>query len=122
MLLIIYDGECPFCNDYIARLRLQARCGPVMLVNARESSPTVSAYWQAGFDLDQGMVAVLDGNPFYGAEAVALLAELVHPDDLFNRLNRWLLSQPSVSKALYPLFKRARRIALAIKGTGPLRP
>jgi predicted DCC family thiol-disulfide oxidoreductase YuxK len=122
MLLILYDGECPFCSDYIARLKLKAHCGPVTLINAREPSPVVSAYWQAGFDLDQGMVAVLDGNPFYGAKAVALLAELANPDNVFNRLNQWLFSHPSLSEALYPLFKRARRITLAMKGIGPLRP
>ena len=62
MLTIVYDGDCPFCSDYISRLKLQTHCGPITLINAREQSPSVAAYWHAGFDLDQGMVAVLDGH------------------------------------------------------------
>jgi len=122
MLTIVYDGECPFCSDYISRLKLQAHCGPITLINAREQSPSVAAYWHAGFDLDQGMVAVLDGQAHYGSHAVTLLARLSDPSDLFNRLNAWLLARPKISAFLYPLFKRARRAALAVKGIGPLTP
>ena len=122
MLTIVYDGECPFCSDYISRVRLQAHCGPVMLINARDRNQSVAAYWQAGFDLDQCMVAVLDGQAHYGANAVTLLARLSDPSDLFNRLNAWLLARPSLLAFLYPVFKRARRAALAVKGIGPLTP
>ena len=122
MLTIVYDGECPFCSDYISRVRLQAHCGPVMLINARDRNQSVAAYWQAGFDLDQGMVAVLDGQAYYGAHAVTLLARLGDPSDLFNRLNVWLLARPTLSAFLYPVFKLARRLALAVKGVGPLTP
>ena len=122
MLTIVYDGECPFCSDYISRLKLQTHCGPVTLINAREQNPSVADYWKAGFDLDQGMVAVLDGQAYYGANAVTLLARLSDPSDLFNRLNAWLLARPKISAFLYPLFKRARRVALAVKGVGPLTP
>ena len=122
MLVIVYDGECPFCSDYISRVRLQAHCGPVMLINARDRNQSVAAYWQAGFDLDQGMVAVLDGQTYYGSHAMTLLARLSDPSDLFNRLNAWLLARPTLSAFLYPLFKLARRAALAVKGIGPLTP
>ena len=120
MLLIVYDGECPFCSHYVTHLRLQAHCGPVHLLNARINDSRVEAYWQQGYDLDQGMLAVLDGQVFYGSAAVILLAQLADPEDGFNRLHGWLLARPRIARFLYPVFKRARRMALAFKGIGAL--
>ncbi len=120
MLLIVYDGDCPLCSLYLTRLRLQAHCGEVRLLNARLKDRTVESYWQQGFDLDEGMLAVWDGQAYYGADAVSLLARLADPSDVFNRLHQWLNARPKMARLFYPLFKRARRVALALKGCGPL--
>jgi len=120
MLLILYDGECPFCSHYVRRLHLQAHCGEVKLIDARSNGATAQRYWQQGYDLDEGMIALWDDRIYYGADAVSLLARLADPDDVFNRLHRWLMIRPSMSRVLYPLFKCARRLALALKGSGPL--
>ena len=73
-----------------------------------------------GVDLDEGMLAVWDGQAYYGADAVSLLARLADPSDVFNRLHQWLNARPKMARLFYPLFKRARRVALALKGCGPL--
>ena len=72
--------------------------------------------WQNGYDLDQGMLALIGNNAFYGSEAVAALARLSSDSTLFNRLNHAVLSRSGVSRILYPLFKAARRMALTVKG------
>ena len=120
MLLILYDGECPFCSHYVQRLHVQAHCGEVKLVDARLNDATAQFYWQQGYNLDEGMIALWDDRVYYGADAVNLLAQLADPDDVFNRLHRWLMAQPKMAGLFYPLFKRARRLALAFKGSGPL--
>lgn len=122
MPLIIYDGACPFCGDYVRRLRLAARHGPVTLLSAREPDPRIDAYWRAGHDLDQGMILVFEGQVFHGGDALAMLGRMSAPDDLFNRVNRGLLARPGIARLLDPLFKAARRWALAAKGEGPLGP
>jgi predicted DCC family thiol-disulfide oxidoreductase YuxK len=120
MILIIYDGDCPLCRDYVRRLRLIETAGGVELVDARSGHPAVLSHWKAGFDLDQGMVALINGTTFYGAEAVHALARLSTTDTLFNRLNYRLLARPRLARSLYPLFKAARRVALFVTGRKPL--
>ena len=120
-MLIIYDGECPLCRDYVRRIRLEAAAGAVETVDARSEDPRVAAAWAAGYDLDAGMLVELDGRRHHGAEAAAVLAALSTPVDAFNRLNRAVLAKPAVARALYPLFRVARRIALFVTGRGPLR-
>ncbi|NBS02910.1 MAG: DUF393 domain-containing protein [Rhizobiales bacterium] len=116
MITIIYDGECPLCQDYVRRLRLAEVAGGVELVDARTTHPAVITAWQNGYDLDQGMLALIGNNAFYGSEAVAALARLSSDSTLFNRLNHAVLSRSGVSRILYPLFKAARRMALTVKG------
>ena len=116
MITIIYDGDCPLCDDYIRRLRLVEAAGAIELVNARSDHPCLLEAWQNGHDLDQGMVVMIGNTVFYGAEAVAVLARLSTTNTLFNSLNHAILSRPGVSKRLYPMFKAARRLALLFTG------
>ena len=120
-MLIIYDGECPLCRDYVRRNRLEAAAGHVEVVDARSADPRVAAAWAAGHDLDAGMLVELDGMRHHGAAAVAVLAALSTPVDAFNRLNRAVLAKPAVARAFYPIFRLARRVALFATGRGPLR-
>ncbi len=121
-MLIVHDGACPLCRFYVRRLRLERAAGPVEIVDARSGDPRVAELAAAGYHLDAGMVVVLDGRIFHGDEAVHALALLSTPIDAFNRLNRGLLARPGIARALYPLFRAARRVALALTGVGPLRP
>ncbi len=62
MITIIYDGDCPLCQDYVRRLRLVEVAGGVELVDARTAHPDVLTAWQNGYDLDRGMLAVIGGK------------------------------------------------------------
>ena len=68
MITIIFDGECPLCQDYVRRLRLAEVAGGVELVDARTTHPAVITAWQNGYDLDQGMLALI-GNQNCSAHA-----------------------------------------------------
>lgn len=121
-MLILHDGACPLCRFYVRRLRLERAAGPVEIVDARSGDPRVAELAAAGYDLDAGMVAVIDGRILHGDEAVHGLALLSTPVDAFNRLNRRILARPALARALYPAFRGARRLALMLTGAGPLRP
>ena len=116
MITIIFDGECPLCQDYVRRLRLAEVAAGVELVAARTTHSAGITAWQNGYDLDQGMLALIGNNALYGSEAVAALARLSSDSPVFNRLNHSVLSRSGVSRILYPLFKAARRMALTVKG------
>ena len=38
---IVYDGECPFCTQYVKLMRLRETVGIVKPLNAREDHPVV---------------------------------------------------------------------------------
>jgi len=40
-MVIVYDGECPFCRNYIRLMELRKTVGNVDLVNARTPHPAV---------------------------------------------------------------------------------
>jgi predicted DCC family thiol-disulfide oxidoreductase YuxK len=107
-LRIIYDGDCPFCSSYVALLRLREQYD-VRLVDARKE-PALAA--QYGLDLNEGMIVDLDGKVHHGARAVSLLSRLsgtISP-----------LRSERVARAVYPLFRFGRNVALKVLGRRPI--
>lgn len=114
--LIIYDGECIFCQNYVRFVRLQEAIGPVELIDARSSDPRIGEYWREGYDLNSGMLFVHRGKVHHGEEAVHILALLSRDDSMFSRLNARLFSNRKSATLLYPLLKMGRRLTLAARG------
>jgi predicted DCC family thiol-disulfide oxidoreductase YuxK len=114
--LIIYDGDCIFCENYTRLVRLREQVGPVELLNARSDDARVERYWREGYDLNEGMLLVLDGNVYFGAAAVNKLAQLSAPATAFNRVNRAIFQKPGMSAKVYPLLKLGRRVVLWLRG------
>ncbi len=107
-LRIVYDGECPFCANYVALLRLREGHA-VELINARTDRTKAHPY---GLDLDDGMIGDLGGAVFRGAAAVALLSRLSR--------RRGVLSSDRVAKAVYPVMRFGRAVTLKVLGRKPL--
>ena len=120
--LIIYDGDCVYCQNYVRFLRLKETVGPIELVDARSGDPRVRTYWRDGYDLDEGMLFVYRGGVYHGAEAIHVLASLSSETGWLNRLNRAVLSRQGAAKVLYPVLKLGRRATLALRGKTALRP
>ncbi len=115
-MLIIYDGACPFCRAYVRLLRLRQETGPVELLSARDPDPRIAQYQQQGFDLDQGMLVVMSGVVYAGADAMQVLAMCSTPAGWFNRCNRLIFSSARLSRWLYPVLRAGRRIVLRMQG------
>lgn len=107
-LRIIYDGDCPFCRSYVALLRLREQYD-VRLIDARRE-PAVAARY--GLDLNEGMIADLDGQVHHGARAMSLLARLS------GSLSP--LRSERIADAVYPLFRFGRNVALKVLGRGQI--
>lgn len=119
-MLIIYDGDCPFCRAYTRLLRLQQTNGPVEMLSARSDDPRIQAYWQQGYDLNAGMLVVLNKQVYAGADAMHVLASCSSGSDFFNRLHHAVFSSRRLAATLYPILKLGRRITLWVLRVPPL--
>jgi predicted DCC family thiol-disulfide oxidoreductase YuxK len=114
--VVVYDGECIFCQNYVRMLRLRESVGKVDLVDARGDDPRVQELIDQGYDLDEGMVFSYQHKIFHGSDAVHALALLCSASTLFNRFNAHVLSKPNTARLLYPWLKAGRRVTLWLRG------
>jgi predicted DCC family thiol-disulfide oxidoreductase YuxK len=120
MLQIIYDGQCPFCSDYVSKLTLEDTIGRVELIDARTQPALVAELKSQGYELDKGMLFIQDGNYYFGHDAMHRLALLSTTSGWFNRLNNWLFSIKMLAFFIYPLLRLGRNTTLMLLGRPPL--
>lgn len=114
--VVIYDGACPVCSRYVSYLRLADAVGKPKLIDARQDADLAAALMREGINLDQGMVFILNGKMYAGADAVHAMALCSTPSTTFNKINAWIFQTPQVSRALYPVLKFLRNCLLFILG------
>lgn len=119
---LIYDGDCPFCSRFATMTRLRSSIGPLRMIDARDGGPEVLAAQNAGYDLDDGMVLMLDGVIYHGADCLNRLALLSTRSDLFNRLNAWAFRSSLVSRVSYPILRFGRNLILRLLGRSRINP
>lgn len=113
---LIYDGECPFCSQYVKLVRVREAIGPLRLINAREGGPEFDEVMRAGLDLDEGMVLKLSGRLYHGEDCIHALALLGEPKGVFNRFNAWVFKSPKRAAVLYPILRACRNFVLRLMG------
>lgn len=106
---VLYDGDCPFCSAYARLARLRQR-HDVELVDAREADELVGDLRRRGYDVDEGMIVLVDGEIHHGDDAAAFL-------ELEARSR--LLPSSGWIRSLYPWVYRLRSLALRILGRDP---
>ena len=115
-IILVYDKECPACNNYCQYVRLRETVGELHIVNARDNHAIMQEITAAGLDIDQGMVLKVGGKLYYGAEAIHRLALLSTRSGIFNRINFWLFKSARVSAVLYPILRSCRNLLLKLLG------
>jgi len=113
---LVYDGECPFCSAYVNYVRVQKSIGTFKLINAREGGPIVNDIIERGFDLDEGMVLVMNGQYYHGHDCINHLALLSTSSGVFNRINAFVFRSKTVSRLLYPVLRFGRNLVLRMLG------
>lgn len=112
---ILYDGACPFCDDYVRFQRLRSAADSLELVDARGHPEALARHGLVPADFEDGMVVVVDGTLHRGADAVHVLSHLSErPGRWWVRLVARLSRSAGGARRLYPFLKRGRRVALAI--------
>ena len=119
--LIIYDGECVYCKNFVAMVRLQASIGPVVLINARSEDPRVLKFKKQGYDLNKGMIFYHNGTVFFGADAVNAMALLSIESSFFNWVIKRAFKYVWVAKILFPFLRLGRFLTLRIRGISDIR-
>ncbi len=114
--LIIYDGECPFCKNYVRLLKLKDAIGHVRLINARDNTAEVRVAQEHGYDLDEGMICLYNNKYYHGADAIHIMAMLSGSSRILNRINHCLFKSERLSAILYPVLRCGRNLTLKILG------
>lgn len=120
-LWIAYDGECPFCSNYVRLVRLREAVGPVHLINGRDDHPFIKEVKEKGYSLDEGMIRFGDGY-YYGADCINFLSLMSEDAGLLNRAMQRMFRSPQRAKALYPFMRAGRNLTLRALGREPIQP
>ena len=113
-ILLVYDRECPACNNYCQVIRIREDVGELKIVDARENSEVRDEITEMGLDIDQGMVLKMGGQIYYGADAIHAIALISSKSGIFNRANYWIFKSKSLSAILYPILRTCRNLLLKI--------
>ncbi len=113
-MIFIYDGECPFCNQFAELLELKSNLPQIQIKNARDNPPEVPK----GYDMDiQGAILWKDGQILNGARALNYVcSEIKEPSDSLLNLLSVIFSSNQRANLIFPFLLLARRIALFLKG------
>jgi len=111
---LIYDGDCPFCSRYARYVRLRKAVGDLCLIDARSGGPEVEKAIAQGIDFDKGMLLIIEGRSYHGADCLNRLALMSSRSDFFNRVNFLLFRSPSLSRFCYPLLVAGRNFVLLL--------
>jgi len=113
-ILLVYDKECPACNNYCQVVRIRDDIGDLKIINARDNSDVMNEITAKGLDIDQGMVLKMGGQLYYGADAIHALALISSRSSFFNRFNYWVFKSRTISKLLYPVLRSFRNLLLKL--------
>lgn len=113
---IYYDGDCPFCHQYVRLTRLRKVAGDVSLISLRDDPEKRLKFEGMGIDVDEGMVVEQGGELLHGSEAIHRLALMTTPNGVFNKTISFVFSKRWLAIMLYPLMRALRNLALMLLG------
>lgn len=115
-VVIVYDGECPFCQSFVTITRLREAGAQVQLVDARQHPEQVRSLTAQGYDLDEGMVVTVGERVYHGADATHVIAMMAGAAGPLNRLALATLRSQALARLLYPAFRAIRNVTLRALG------
>lgn len=113
---IVYDGDCPFCAQYMKLVRLRETIGKVKLQNAREDHPVVRFVRAKGIDLNQEMAMVKGDDVIAGHDVIHRLALLSTGSGFFNGLMSKMFASKGLTRFMYPIMRTGRNTTLFLMG------
>ena len=115
--ILLYDGDCIYCRTYARKARIRTPAGErLRFIDGRKAPQLVEELRRDGCDIEDGMILILEGRRYQGAEAMEVLGSLATEPGWVNRLTRWVGSKSGRARFLYPWFQRLRRVGLWMAG------
>jgi predicted DCC family thiol-disulfide oxidoreductase YuxK len=113
-LSIIYDGQCPFCANFVKLYAIRKKVAEVELIDARLQPGLVQELRVQGMDVNDGMVVIWQGRYYFGAAGMHLLSVLGTESGIFEVFNQLLFRNRHVAGMVYPALAIGRRITLSL--------
>jgi predicted DCC family thiol-disulfide oxidoreductase YuxK len=114
--VILYDGACPVCGEYLNLLKIRELVDEVRLVNARTRPDLVDGLRAAGYEINDGIVLAHQGGIVYGASALSVIAELGASERSINRASAAVFRLPLIGEIFYVVLKAGRKLLLRLLG------
>lgn len=108
---LLYDGECPVCAGFVKFAEFRRRHPDLQLLDARREPDLVAALRRDGYEINDGMVLVVDGQLYYGADANTKLASYTTDLPAGKRV-----AMAAIGASPYPLLRGLRNTLLRAKG------
>ena len=113
----IYDGECPFCNNFAELLEINSKIKNIKILDGRKNLSIIKSLSEKGYDLDKGAILLKDENIFHGAKAINVICkEVNNPSSNLLKILSSVFKSNKRTKLLFPFLLRARRFVLRSKG------
>ena len=121
VLEIIYDGECPICQNMMLKRKLTTNDIQLILTDARMlTNDQLQTLTDKGYDINKGMLVYCAGNEYYGHEAMQfILAKSEHSSILMKAFEQIYikLNQPR----LYAILVKLRLLLLRLLGKSEIK-
>ena len=113
----IFDGECPFCNQFAELLEIKSNIDNIKILDGRKNLTLIKSLLDKGYDLDKGAILLNDEDIFHGADAINTICKQINnPSSSLLFLLSRIFKSSKRTNVLFPLLVRARRFALIAKG------
>ena len=113
----IYDGECPFCNHFAELLEIKSKISDIKILDGRKNLTLIESLLEKGYDLDKGAILLKDEDIFHGPDAInTICKQISNPSSSLLELLSRVFKSNKLTKIIFPLLIRARRLALISKG------
>ena len=113
-IIFIYDGQCPFCNQFAELLELKSNLQNIELQKARENPYRVPI----GYDMDaKGAILFKDDEMLYGAQAINwICSQIKEPSGALLKILSVTFSSSKRTYFFFPFLLLFRRVLLFLKG------
>lgn len=113
---VVYDGECPFCKSFVYLTNLKKLGYEVSLINARDKSDDIVRDIAKIYNLDEGMVVIIDNDILYGSDAARFLTTGFRATNLLALMYYLLLRNEKFAEFFYPILVKARKFYFRVVG------
>tara|TARA_B100000700_G_C14211588_1_gene475056 strand:- start:8 stop:394 length:387 start_codon:yes stop_codon:yes gene_type:complete len=115
--ILIYDGECPFCNKFAELVELQSGIENLRIKDGRENKSELKRLKEKGYDLDMGAIVINNEEILQGSIAITwIFSQISNPSTSLIYLLKYVFSSTNRAKSIYPFLLYARRAILFARG------